>query len=249
MRRWFWLLAVFAGVAVGIGAAAIGNVPHQVACDGNHGLAAILRFELATSPADVAALFGSGQCMRLLTAAMDAVNRIDSAAFIPAFTVFQVTAALALRGYHAGHAGSRLLALAVINMALVAGGLDMMENFRLFAIGWTVQAGNPVSSAAVEPLFWVVRAKFALLALAAGGLGVLVSRLGGRTMMVAGVAIIAGAACALAGVMAHALLTPGIAAAWIMMWLVAIAQTIRPAPSATAPSPPAPSGVTAPNKS
>lgn len=227
MTRIYWALSLVAGIAIIIVASQLAAIPHQQACDGNHALGAVLRFELVTSPADVARFFGDGACRERLTTAMDAVNRFDSVAFIPAFTLFQIFASLALRGEHR-RTGMRLVALAVVNVALLAGALDLLENIRLLEMTWTIRAGNAASDAAISQLYWLVRIKFALLGLAAIGLGLLLARRAMRVWQVAGGFAMLGGLICLTGLLAHSLLMPGVLLAWTIILLAAAWGALRP---------------------
>jgi hypothetical protein len=225
--RVYWALSLIAGIAIIIVAAQLAAIPHQRACDGNHALGAVLRFELVTSPADVARFFGDGACRERLTTAMDAVNRFDSMAFIPAFTLFQIFAALALRGEYR-HTRMRLIALGVVNAALFAGALDLLENIRLLEIAWTIRAGNAASDVAISQLYWLVRIKFALLGLAAVGLGVMLAQRGTRLWKLLGTLATVGGFVCLAGLIAHSLLMPGVLLAWSVVLVAAAWGVARP---------------------
>ncbi|MCU0728511.1 MAG: hypothetical protein MUF41_00150 [Sphingopyxis sp.] len=225
--RIYWALSLIAGIAIIIVAAQLAAIPHQRACDGNYALGAVLRFELVTSPADVARFFGDGACRERLTAAMDAVNRFDSMAFIPAFTLFQIFAALALRGEYR-YTRMRLIALGVVNAALFAGALDLLENIRLLEIAWTIRAGNAATDVAISQLYWLVRIKFALLGLAAVGLGVMLAQRGTRLWKLLGTLATVGGLICLTGLMAHSLLMPGVLLAWSVVLVAAAWGVARP---------------------
>jgi hypothetical protein len=228
MQRILWCLSLLAGVAVIVIGMMFGQIPDQVACDGDTALGAVLRFELVTSPADVARFFGTGDCLLRLTTAMDAVNRLDSLAFIPAFTLFQLFAAFALRRQALGDGWCRLVAFGVINAALVAGACDYLENIHLLETGWAVRSGNPADAAAINQLYWLVRVKFALLGLASIGLGWLVTRRSGAGWRIAGGAIMLGGTVTLVGLAAHALLAPGLMLSWSALLGVAVVSAVRP---------------------
>lgn len=211
-----WTSCAAAGAAV-IGITVLmGGVEGIEACDRVQSPGPVIRFEWVRTPAEVQALFGEEPCRSRLAAAMDRVNRIDSYAFIPAFTLFQLFAAWALRG------SGRGVAAAVALAAAVAALCDWGEDSLLFAI----TASLPGEQAQIDRLFWLVRAKFALLALAAGGLGLLLTRTGGASRWIGCVMIGCGAA-ALAGLAEPRLLGPAIGLAWAALLAAAMTMVIR----------------------
>jgi hypothetical protein len=206
-----WSLCAVAGVAVIAITQLMGGLE---GCDGSPG--AVIRFEWVRTPAEVDALFGREPCRSTLAAAMDRINRIDSFAFIPAFTLFQLFAAWALRDR------GRRLAAAVAAAAIVAALCDWGEDRLLFAI----TAALPGDQALIDPLFWLVRAKFALLALAAAGLGLLLTRAGGASRWIGWIMIACGAV-ALAGLTDPRLLGPGIGLAWAALLAAAVLNIVK----------------------
>ncbi|MEK6541096.1 MAG: hypothetical protein AABZ45_03135 [Pseudomonadota bacterium] len=220
--RLLWALCLLAALVM-IGAMiAFTGVPGQMACDGGTALDPLLRFEWMTTPAEFARFFGVDPCRTQLSLTMDAMNRIDVAAFIPAFTAFQLFAAWALRR------DGRLAAFFVINAALIAGGCDMLEDRVLFNLAAIARMGDAVDPVWFGQLFWFVRVKFALLALGAIALGWLVGRRPGRGWMVACWMMMAGGAASVFGIFIPQLLTFGTAIAWLILLIVAIARVIFP---------------------
>ena len=223
--RLLWVLCLIAALAM-IGAmVAMGQMPNQTACDGDASLRPILRFEWLTSVAQFQHLFGADPCRSQLALAMDAVNRIDVMAYIPAFTAFQLFAALAMRGPTG--VGGRLAALFVINAALIAAGCDMLEDRVLFNLAAIARMGDGVDPIWFAQLFWFVRVKFALLALCAVALGWLVGRRPGMGWAAARWLMIGSGAVGLAGLVWPHLLAPGIGAAWAVLFVVAIVSAVR----------------------
>lgn len=220
--RLLWALCLISALVM-IGAmVAMGQVPHQTACDGDAPLRSILRFEWLTSGAQFQQLFGAEPCRSQLALAMDGVNRIDVMAYIPAFTAFQLFAAWAMRGH------GRLAALFVVNAALVAAGCDMLEDRVLFNLAAIARMGDGV----VDPvwfgqLFWFVRVKFGLLALAAIALGWLVGKRSGLGWSAARWLMAIGGVVGLAGLVWPHLLAPGIGVAWAALFVVAIMGAVR----------------------
>jgi len=92
----------------------------------------VVQFEFARNVADLIRIFGEpdSACRPLAIAAMDAVNRIDIIAFIPAYTTFCVCGALFL----ADGALGRPLAVAATAAAVLAAAGDYLETTHLLAI-------------------------------------------------------------------------------------------------------------------
>lgn len=211
-----WTLCAVAGAAV-IGITVLmGAVEGVEACDGVHSPGPVIRFEWVRTVQDVQTLFGEEPCRSRLAAGMDRVNRIDLAAFIPAFTLFQLFAAWALRGH------GRVLATFVAMAAFVAALCDVAEDRLLLAM----TAALPGQQALIDPLFWLVRAKFGLLAVAAAGLGLLLTRSAGVPRWIGYVMIACGAA-ALAGLADPRLLGPAIGVAWAALLAAALIGVFR----------------------
>jgi hypothetical protein len=211
-----WVLCLVAGLTVVALTLVISGVEGVRACDGGTALDPVIRFEWVRTVEEVRALFGEEPCRSRLAAAMDRVNRIDIYAFIPAFTLFQLFAAWALRR------SGRGLALAAGAAAIVAALCDQAEDQILLAI----TASLPGEQALIDQLFWFVRVKFGLLALAAGCLGLLLARTPGAERWL-GLAMLGGAAIAFAGLIQPQLLTPGIALAWAALLAAAVLHVAR----------------------
>lgn len=125
-----WATAGFGGIVLALfGAFAL--QPEMQAAAQCLPAGSVVQFELASSRAELAAIFGApdAACRPLAVAAMDAVNRLDIIAFIPAYTAFCVAAALFLAGE-----GMRLLAVAAIAAALGAAAGDYVETTTLLAL-------------------------------------------------------------------------------------------------------------------
>lgn len=93
---------------------------------------AVVQFELARHVSDLIAIFGEpdSACRPLAISAMDAVNRLDMAVFIPVYTLFCIAAALFL----ADGNWRRPLVIVAIGAALVAAAADYLETTTLLAI-------------------------------------------------------------------------------------------------------------------
>jgi hypothetical protein len=223
--RTAWILCLVAGVALVALTVVMGAAGGVRACDGITSPDAMIRFEWVRTVEEVRTLFGDEPCRSSLAAAMDRMNRIDVLAFIPAFTLFQIFAALALRGSGKG------VAMAALAAAIVAAICDQWEDQILLAITGAL----PGEQAMIDRLFWLVRIKFALLASAAACLGLLLARSRGAARWL-GMAMILGAVIALAGLAQPQLLTPGIALAWAALLIAAAVQVVRLRPSSAASS-------------
>jgi hypothetical protein len=115
-----------------------------------------MAFELARHPGEIASIFGTGSCQATLIHAQVDGLLLDGLAFIPSYTAFLALGALALRRR------ARVACQLAIAMALVAGLLDEIEGGLLYTLLRTL----PGSQWVIDLLYWEVRAKFALLALA-----------------------------------------------------------------------------------
>ncbi len=122
----------------------------------------VIAFEFADTPAKVAAVFGSPDCTPLVIAGMDAVNRLDIAAYIPAYTAFAICAAIWLGGR-----AKAPLVLGAVAMALVAFTADMIETITLLQITKDLIAAEPMlpkAAAAAWTKFWALAVHALLLA-------------------------------------------------------------------------------------
>jgi hypothetical protein len=117
----------------------------------------VVQFELARNAADLAAIFGPPEsaCRPLAIAAMDAVNHVDVAAFIPTYTAFCVCAAMYLAG-----AAPRPLAIVAVIAALGAAAGDYLETTTLLSLTHALDAPE----ALLPRLALGAWSKFALLA-------------------------------------------------------------------------------------
>lgn len=138
-----------AGVLTLAASMAFGRVADLALCGTAQGAGAILSFELARTPADLAALLTGQRCIDAQAAAL----WIDELWFIPAYTAFLSLGAWALRH------GGRRLALIALAAFLLAGLFDEIEGVTMFAL----LGDAPGSPALFSALFWAVHLKFALL--------------------------------------------------------------------------------------
>jgi hypothetical protein len=98
----------------------------------------VVQFEFARNVSDLNTIFGApdSACRVLSIAAMDAVNRVDVIAFIPAYTTFCICAALFL----AGGVWQRPLVIMAVGAALLAAAGDYLETTTLLAITQALDA-------------------------------------------------------------------------------------------------------------
>lgn len=136
----------------------------------------MIAFELARDAGDVAALFGADPCRAALIAAQRSALWLDLLGFIPAYALFLLGAVVALRRASLG------LALVAFNLVMIAATFDVIEGLILFRILGEL----PGTERSFTGLFWMVRGKFALLALAEIMLAVMLWRGWGLAKVAAG---------------------------------------------------------------
>jgi hypothetical protein len=181
----------------------------------------VIAFEFADTPAKLAAVFGSEACTPLVIAGMDAVNRLDIAAYIPAYTAFAICAAIWL----AGRAWAPL-ALAAIAAALVACTADLIETITLLQITKDLVGAEPMLPRAAAAA-WT---KFFALAVHALVLAVICMRASPRRLILGGLLVlpIVGATLAWLDQSRTGLMTLGFVLSWTPMLLVAIREAVWP---------------------
>ena len=227
---WRWCLA--AGLLAFACSVGFGRIPGLHPCGGTDELGAILSFEFARSPADVAALFGSEPCRSTLVAGQWTGLWLDGLGFIPAYTAFLCFAAWAT--------GASLRRW-IIAALLIAGLCDEVEGLLLATILRELPGGSPT----LAMLFWVVRTKFLMLAVGTLAIGGVLLARPTVLRVVAGLLIGLGAGAALSGLFAMPdMQFPGMMAgftiAWATLLLVAALGAVWPRLLATRP--PAPAG-------
>lgn len=187
----------------------------------------VIAFEFARTVGQASALFGSGDCRALSVTAMDAVNRLDMAAYIPAYTLFGVFGAIfAARG-----ARPRLALLAILASiaALVA---DYVETNALLAITADFAAATDAMTERASTAAWI---KFGALAVHSLLVAAVCFRVTPRRLIV-GIALIAPTL----GVIAAAidpdawtgLMTLGFLVGWLTLLGFAAKESVWPTRSA-----------------
>ncbi|MDP1631115.1 MAG: hypothetical protein Q8L66_06815 [Caulobacter sp.] len=183
---------------------------------------AVIQFEFARTAAELAAVFGPAACRAPTLAAMDAINHLDIAAYIPAYTAFGICAAMWL-----GRRARAPLVRAAIAAAAVAFVADMVETTTLLQITKDLAAAEPLlprSSTAA----WI---KFAALAAHALLLALLCLRATPRRRILAVLVVLPAIGTIAARIDPAAntpLMTLGFALAWMAMLLLAGRETIWP---------------------
>jgi hypothetical protein len=206
---------VLAGLVAFICSFAFGKIPGLVACGtfaGSGQLGPILAFELARTPADVAALFGDGACRASLMGAQNAGLWLDALGFIPSYTLFLVLAAIATsRGW---------AKRAIVAMLHIAALSDEIEGVFM----WRIMGNLPGSPAQLHGLSWAVHVKFALLAIGTTLIGLELIRAFKLWPMLFGLIIAIGGGAAIYGfwLLPNAMMMAGFTFAWFAILVTAI---------------------------
>lgn len=114
---------------------------------------AVSAFQRSETPADIAAVFGSPADTAKI-AAMDALNRLDLWAFIPAYALFLCAAAIMLGGL------KNHWTQAAIVFGLIGAGADAVETWKQLQL--TADLENVQAHLPIAPWHWI---KYAALAL------------------------------------------------------------------------------------
>ena len=225
---WRWCAA--AGIAAFTCSWLFGRIPELVACGPTGGLGPIIAFELARTPAEIAALFGEEPCRSALAAAQKTGLLLDGLGFIPSYTAFLTLGAAAVAR---GPAKWMLVA------AFATAGLS--DEIEGYILGQILNA-LPGDQASIDALFWAVRLKFALLAIGTFGIGLSLLGASRVAAIAPAVAIGAGAAFALHGLLAPlpARMMAGLTLAWVLLLLTAFIASLWPSAFAPSPVPAAP---------
>ena len=224
--RIYAALTVAAGFAVTIISLIFPQIAGFHAC-GTIDIPLVMAFEYARGPEDIAAIFGEEPCRSTLVDAFRQHTWLDILAYIIAFTAFQIFAAMMLKNH-----GPRL-ARAIIVFALIAGLCDQFEDQILLGLLDAVAANSGEPVAVSGWLYWFVRIKFALLAVNAMLLGILIGR-GALFARILGALAIIGGVIAMAGISSRALvdlLALGIGIGWIAILVAAVVNLRQPRPS------------------
>lgn len=213
--RTAWRLSVLAGLVAFACSFAFGKIPGLVACGtfaGSGQLGPILAFELARTPGDVAALFGSGACRATLVGAQNAGLWLDALGFIPSYTAFLVLASIA--------ASRGRVQRAIVAMLLVAGLSDEIEGLVM----WRIIGDLPGTDGQLGALYWAVHIKFALLAIGTTLIGLELVRALRLWPMLFGLVVTVGGAAAIYGFwsLPNAMMMAGFTYAWFALLVTAV---------------------------
>lgn len=216
-----WRLSVLAGLIAFVCSWGFGQIPGLVACGsfanaGRYG--PILAFELARTPADIAALFGDGACRARLAHAQDIGLWLDASGFIPSYTAFLSLAAIAAS---AGWRRSVTVAL-----LLVAGLSDEIEGIVM----WRILGSLPGTQSQLDALWWAVHVKFALLAVGTLFIGLSLIRAFRLLPVLMGLIVAVGGAAAVYGFLhiAQPIMMPAFTYAWFALLATAIVASLAP---------------------
>lgn len=213
--RTAWRLCVLAGLVAFACSFAFGKIPGLVACgtvDGSGQLGPILAFELARTPADIAALFGGGACRATFVGAQDKGLWLDALGFIPSYTLFLVLAAIAVSRGQARRA--------IAAMLVIAGLSDEIEG----VIMWRIMGALPGTPGQLDALWWAVHIKFALLALGTTAIGLALLGKFRLWPMLFGLIVTVGGAAAIYGfwTLPNAMMMAGFTYAWFALLATAM---------------------------
>ena len=213
--RTAWRLSVLAGLIAFVCSFAFGKIPGLVACGtfaGYGQLGPILAFELARTPADIAALFGSGGCRASLVDAQAKGLWLDALGFIPSYTAFLVLAAIA--------ASRGRVQRAIVAMLLIAGLSDEIEGVFM----WRIMADLPGTPPQLHGLWWAVHVKFGLLAIGTTLIGLELIRTLRLWPMLFGLVVTVGGGTAIYGFwsLPNAMMMAGFTYAWFAILVTAI---------------------------
>jgi hypothetical protein len=198
---------------------------------GCYGAPPVIAFEFARTAQQASAVFGTGDCRAMTLTAMDVINRLDMAAYIPAYTLFAfVGAVFAARGARPRLA---LLAMLAAITALVA---DYVETTTLLAITADFDNATDAMTVRASTAAWI---KFVALGLHGLLVAAVCVRVTPKRWIVGGAMVLP-----MLGVIAAAtdpdtragLLTTGLALGWLTLTSVAAKEVVwRPRPPADAP--------------
>jgi hypothetical protein len=184
--------------------------------DGSARLGPILAFELARTPGDVAALFGSGACRATLVGAQNSGLWLDALGFIPSYTLFLVLAAIAAsRGW---------AQRAIVAMLLIAGLSDEIEGVLM----WRIMGDLPGTPAQLHGLWWAVHIKFGLLAIGTTLIGLALLGKFKLWPMLFGLIVTVGGAAAIYGFwsLPNQMMMAGFTYAWFAILVTAIVASV-----------------------
>jgi hypothetical protein len=181
--------------------------------------AALSQFQRVETLADLGFVFGGADTAPARAAAMHAVNRLDLWAFIPAYTLFLIAAALLLAGEARGP-----LAWAAIGFAVLGAGADAVETSLQLAI--TADLANAGAHLPIAPWHWLKYGALALNGFCVAGLCLL--RAPKRWILgVAALLPLPAVLAAYAGLVEPRLFSAAFAIYWVALIVVALIMAVR----------------------
>lgn len=216
--RTAWIGCAAAGVAAFTCAALFKTIPGLAPCGPGVTNTAILAFQIARTPAEMAALFGSEPCTSALVAAQKTGLLLDGLGFIPLYTAFLIfgAAATGARGFAKS---------AIITILALAAASDEVEGY----VSARILDALPGSQGQIDALFWAVHIKYALLAIGTVAIGGLLTAQRRFPARLPGLWIGAWGLIALVGLFFSPwMMTSALTFGWISLLLVAFACAIRP---------------------
>ena len=217
--RTAWRLCALAGLIAFVISWSFGRIPGLVACGpAPGGLGPIIAFELARTPAEVAAMFGADPCRSTLVGAQWAGLWLDGLGFVPSYTAFLILAAVA-----ASRGWVRRVTVAAL---VIAGASDEVEGLVM----GNILKALPGTRAQLDQLYWAVHIKFGLLALATTLIGLAIVRLGGLVPLPFGALVWIGGMAALYGFgeLPGPVMMQAFTIAWFALLAAAIVAAVRP---------------------
>ncbi|MGH6949602.1 MAG: hypothetical protein ACREH4_01925 [Vitreimonas sp.] len=181
--------------------------------------AAVSAFQRAETLGDLTAVFGAPPDLRAI-AALDAVNRLDLWAFIPAYVLFLTAAAIML-----AQARNGPLLWAAIGFALIGGAADAVETAKQLRV--TADWDHAAAYLPIAPWYWLKYAALALNGFAVAGLCLL----GEPRRSLLGAVALAPLPCVLAawaGLAETRVFSVAFAVYWIALIVVAAGTAMRP---------------------
>jgi len=215
-----WPLAtLLCGVLTLAAFLALGRQPEVTSLYGAGEVASVVSdFQRAATIDDLVRVFGDPPNPRVI-AAMDAVNRLDLWAFIPAYILFLLAAAIMLSGARRGP-----LLWAAMAFALVGGGADAIETSKQLAL--TADYDHAAAHLPIAPWHWLKYGALALNGFAVAGLCLL----GEKRRWLIGATALLPLPCVLAafaGLASTRAFSIAFTIYWLALLAIAIMETVR----------------------
>ena len=219
MKARFWPLATLVcGLLTLAAFLALGRQPDVTSLyDAGEVAGAVSDFQRAATPDDLVAVFGDPPNPRVI-AAMDAVNRLDLWAFIPAYVLFLLAGAVMIARTRGP------LLWAALAFALVGGAADAVETSTQLAL--TADYANAAAHLPIAPWYWLKYGGLALNGFALAGLCLLAA----PRRWVMGIAALLPLPCVLAafaGLVDPRVFSAAFTIYWLALLAVAVIETVR----------------------